>query len=58
MLFIRDGYVVLFMLYLSSEDEDDMEFFDVDEYYDLELVLLRLVWNFLLVRNYIYIFSC
>lgn len=58
MLFIWDGYVVLFMLYLSSEDEDDMEFFDVDEYYDLGLVLLRLVWNFLLVRNYIYIFSC
>lgn len=43
MLFIWDGYVVLFMLYLSSEDEDDMEFFDVDEYYDLGLVLLRLV---------------
>jgi len=32
----RDGHVVPFTSYSSSEDEDDVEFFDADEYHDLE----------------------
>lgn len=32
----HDGNVVPFTSYSSSEDEDDMEFFDADEFHDLE----------------------
>ncbi|XP_078354846.1 oxysterol-binding protein-related protein 9-like isoform X1 [Oculina patagonica] len=32
----RDGHVVPFTSYSSSEDEDDMEFFDADEFHDSE----------------------
>lgn len=39
----RDGHVVPFTSYSSSEDEDDMEFFDADEYHDLESASSRLV---------------
>lgn len=34
----RDENVVPFTSYSSSEDEDDVEFFDADEYHDLEAV--------------------
>lgn len=51
MLLSRDDYVVLFILYFSSEDEDEVEFFDVDEFYDLEFVSLRLVVDFFLFNN-------
>ena len=47
----RDGHVVPFTSYSSSEDEDDVEFFDADEYHDLESPPSRLVGTFLLVRN-------
>ena len=49
----RDGHMVPFTSYSSSEDEDDMEFFDADEYHDLESASSRLVQNLLSVRNYI-----
>ena len=39
----RDGHVVPFTSYSSSEDEDDMEFFDADEYHDLDSAPSRLV---------------
>lgn len=39
----RDGHVVPFTSYSSSEDEDDVEFFDADEYHDLESAPSRLV---------------
>lgn len=39
----RDGHMVPFTSYSSSEDEDDMEFFDADEYHDLESAPSRLV---------------
>lgn len=39
----RDGHVVPFTSYSSSEDEDDAEFFDADEYHDLESAPSRLV---------------
>ena len=39
----RDGHVVPFTSYSSSEDEDDAEFFDADEYHDLESASSRLV---------------
>ena len=32
----RDGHVVPFTSYSSSEDEDEVEFFDADEFHDLE----------------------
>lgn len=38
----RDGHVVPFTSYSSSEDEDDVEFFDADEYHDLESAPSRL----------------
>lgn len=37
--------VVPFTSYSSSEDEDDMEFFDADEFHDLESAPSRLVLN-------------
>lgn len=39
----RDGHVVPFTSYSSSEDEDDMEFFDADEYHDIDSGPSRLV---------------
>ena len=38
----HNGNVVPFTSYSSSEDEDDMEFFDADEYHDLDSNMSRL----------------
>ena len=37
----RDGHMVPFTSYSSSEDEDDVEFFDADEYHELDSALSR-----------------
>lgn len=47
----RDDHVVPFTSYSSSEDEDEVEFFDADEFHDSESAPSRLVVDLSLSNN-------
>ena len=46
----RDGNVVPFTSYSSSEDEDEAEFFDADEFHESESAHSRSVWGLIYRR--------